>query len=206
MANSGNQPKKANTFTQKNPLETLNELGSSVVKNTTQELKKMGSGMFDQLVGNYDSDTSASTEQFLPTKESKQSSVGQRKEFSLFNYGEYYEKEIVKRQIKELTEQIKKEIELIKKADTQLLNEVKDIEKIAMEELPDKPGIYHVRFLELVLNMLRTLRARVGESKTWMQAMISRRKKRGSLFAALTKKKGTQYSLSQELSSSRSVQ
>jgi len=36
--------------------------------------------------------------------------------------------------------------------------------------------------------------------------MVSKKKKRGSLFAVRSKKAGTQYSMSQELSNARSVQ
>jgi len=129
-----------------------------------------------------------------------------RKEFSLFSYQEYYEKELVRKQIKELVEQIRKEVELIKKNDKSLLTQVSDIENITLEPLPEKPGVYHIRFLEIVLRILQSLRQKISESKTWLSAMISRRKKRGSLFLALSKKKGTQYSLSQELQSARSVQ
>ena len=32
---------------------------------------------------------------------------------------------------------------------------VKDIEKIAIDSLPEKPGIYHIRFLEIVLRTLQ---------------------------------------------------
>lgn len=124
----------------------------------------------------------------------------------VFNYSEYYEDTLVKKQIKELTEQIRREIEALKKADASLIREVKDIEKLTINELPEKPGVYHVRFLEIVLNILRVLRAKVGESKTWLQALMSRKKKRGSLFVVRSKKQGTQYSLSQELQSARSVQ
>jgi len=129
-----------------------------------------------------------------------------RKEFSLFSYQEYYEKELVKKQIKELVEQIKKEVELIKKADKSLLAQVSNIENITVEQLPEKPGVYHIRFLEIVLRILHNLRQKIGESKTWLSAMISRKKKRGSLFLNLSKKKGTQYSLSQELQTARVVQ
>jgi len=113
---------------------------------------------------------------------------------------------LVKQEIKSLVEQIRKEIQYIKKADASLMNEVKDIEKIAIDSLPEKPGIYHVRFLEIVLRALRLMREKIGESNTWMQALMSKKKKRGSLFAANSKKKGTQYSQSQELSASRNVQ
>jgi hypothetical protein len=139
-------------------------------------------------------------------QQKEQSSAPIRKEFSLFSYQEYYERELVKKQIKELVEQIRKEIEIIKKTDKTLLNQVSEIEHIAVEQLPEKPGIYHVRFLEIVLRILQSLRQKIGESKTWLSAMISRKKKRGSLFLALSKKKGTQYSLSQELQTARAVQ
>jgi len=139
-------------------------------------------------------------------QQKEQSSGPMRKEFSLFSYQEYYERELVKKQIKELIEQIKKEIELIKKSDKSLLNEVSDIENITVEQMPEKPGIYHIRFLEIVLRILQSLRQKISESKTWLSAMVSRKKKRGSLFLSLSKKKGTQYSLSQELQTARSVQ
>lgn len=129
-----------------------------------------------------------------------------RQEFSVFNYQNYYEKEIVHKQVKELTVEIHKEIEALKKADASLQKEVREVEKLVLEEVPDKPGIYHIRFLEIILGMLRHMRENIGESKTWLQAMITRRKKRGSLFASLSKKKGTQYSQSSELQTSRSVQ
>ena len=105
-----------------------------------------------------------------------------------------------------MTELIRKEIGFLKKENSALASEVKDVEKLTVSELPEKPGIYHVRFLEIVLNVIKHLRAKVGESKTWLEALVSKKKKRGSLFAARSKKQGTQYSLSQELTSARSVQ
>lgn len=164
--------------------------------------------MFDQFFGTgayADRDKNTFEHAQNPWGKEKQATKPKR-EFSLFKYQEYYEKELIKKEIKELTEQIKKEIELLKKADASLLSDIKDIQKIGVEELPEKPGIYHIRFLEIILSILRNLRAKVGESRTWLAAMVSKRKKRGSLFGSLSKKKGTQYSLSQELQASRSVQ
>lgn len=139
-------------------------------------------------------------------KESSKPTYQPRKEFSLFNYSEYYEKEIVKKEINKLMEQVRQEIEYIKKADKSLLNEIKDIEKIALEPMPDKSGIYHIHFLEIVIRILQAVRAKIGESKTWLKALVSKKKKRGSLFVVRSKKAGTQYSLSQELQSARSIQ
>jgi len=142
----------------------------------------------------------------LNTNPKKEHTSSQKREFSLFSYQEYYERELVKKEIKDLVEQIKREIELIKKADKSLLSEVHDIEKTTIDQLPEKPGIYHIRFLEILLRILKSIRQKIGESKTWLEAMITRKKKRGSLFLALSKKKGSQYSMSQELQLTRSIQ
>ncbi|MBI4226153.1 hypothetical protein HY612_03510 [Candidatus Roizmanbacteria bacterium] len=170
-------------------------------QNTVESIKG-----FDQIFTNKSGDYQNYSEELGWPREIKKPIPKQRKEFSLFNYQQYYELEIVKKEIKELTEQIRKEIEFIKKADASLLQEVKDVQRLSLESLPEKPGIYHIRFFEIILSILRALRAKIGESRTWLQAMISKKKKRGSLFTARSKKRGTLYSLSQELQSARSIQ
>jgi len=129
-----------------------------------------------------------------------------KKEANLFNYQAYYEKEVVKREIKELTNQVKLELDRLRKTELKFLSEVKDVEHVAINSPTEKPGVYHIRFLELVLGILKTLQLKINESRTWLQALVTKKKKRGSLFAALSRKKGTQYSLSQEITSARSVQ
>lgn len=185
----------------KNPLETLRDLGTNTAQKTADIFGKIGGGMLDQFFGNYENENNEFDQEL--TKNTKKP---EKRQNQIFNYNEYFETTLIKKQIKELTEQIKKEIESLKKAESSLLQDIKDIEKLTINDLPEKPGIYHIRFLEIVLNILQALRVKAGESKTWLQAMISRRKKRGSLFVAFTKKHGTQYSLSQELQNARSVQ
>ena len=190
----------------KNPLETLHDLGTSTAKNAADAFGKIGGGMLDQFFGGQNDDEESNLNpEFNFKKEIKKGKNG-KQEVKIFNYQEYYETTLIKKQIQELTEAIKKEIDMIKKADASLINEVKDVENLTINGLPEKPGIYHIRFLELVLSILRTLRAKVGESKTWLQALMTKKKKRGSAFAVRSKKSGTQYSMSQELSNSRSVQ
>ena len=179
---------------------------STVVKakNTYEAFKDLGSSMFDQVSNNqmessFDGDSWNEHEGY---KEKRK----QQKKANVFNYQTHYEQNTIHKEIRALTEQIHQELKVIKKADASLIEQAKDIEKITIGSLPEKPGIYHVRFLEVLLSILRSLRAKITESKTWLQALQSKRKKRGSLFAVLSKKKGTQYSLSQELQNSRSVQ
>lgn len=202
MQKPGSNQKSQTAVPYKNPLESLRDLGTNSAKKTADAFGKIGGGMLDQFFGAYNEDEEFDSE--FTKKEAKKAQ--KKQEMKVFNYNEYYEDTLVKKQIKELTEQIRREIEALKKADASLIREVKDIEKLTINELPEKPGIYHVRFLEIVLDILRVLRAKVGESKTWLQALMSRKKKRGSLFVVRSKKQGTQYSLSQELQSARSVQ
>lgn len=198
--------KKSGTNSYKNPLEAIRDVGSSTVKGTAKAIADIGGGMIDQFFGGYRSEANQEDEKLTSEQIIKEAKKQVQKEKRVFTYQEYYETTLIKRQIKELTEMIKKEIEFIKKSNATLLSQVKDVEVLAVNELPEKPGIYHVRFLEIVLNLLRALRAKVGESSSWLQAMITRKKKRGSLFAVRAKKMGTQYSLSQELQTTRSIQ
>lgn len=188
--------KKSQGYYQKNPIEK-------------DPKEKSGSDFFDQFFGantNY-SDKSSKFENSPSYKpwQKKEQKTSQRLEFTVFKHEDYQEKHIIPNEIKQLVEEIRKEITAIKRTNKALLSQVVDIEKTTLQSLSEKPGIYHIRFLELLLSFLRTLRAKVGEAKTWLAAMQTKRKKRGSLFLALSKKKGTQYSLSQELQSSRAV-
>lgn len=198
MATKTAMNKKPRNQQQKSTLEVLDELRSSTLKNTASEFKKIGGGVLDELIGRREYPERYPREQEQPKP--------QKKEVKLFNYAEYRENEFVTAQIKELMKQIRQEIEFFKKQEASLLNEVTDIQKLTVESMPEKVGIYHVRFLELVLSILRTLREKISDSGTWLAAMMSKKKKRGSLFAVRSKKMGTQYSLSQELQTARSVQ
>ena len=163
--------------------------------------------MLDQLMGVSESTPETPEEQQKKQiEELQKDKKSLKKEANLFNYQSHHENVIVRDQIKNLLEQIRQEVQYIKKADASLLNDIRDIEKFTMDTLSEKPGIYHVKFLEIVLRILQSVRMKVGESRTWMQALMSKKKKRGSLFAARSKKQGTAYSMSQELSNSRSVQ
>lgn len=130
----------------------------------------------------------------------------QRKEFTIFNYQSYYEQEVIKRKIAELLKIIKEEIKAIKQSQKDLVAEVKDIENLTINAQNEQPTIYHLNFFEIIISILKNLRKKITESKTWLEALVTRKKKRGSLFLARSKKMGTQYSLSQELQAARSTQ
>lgn len=178
-----------------NPIETLKNQHSAA----------HSPGFFDNLIGNYDYDDDyLETPQQYQKKEEPKAQT--RKEFTVFSAAEHQENEKVTHEIEQLTAQIRQEIIMLKKSSADLAQEVQQVEKISLQSLPENAGIYHVRFLEVMIALLQTVREKIGDSSTWLTAMVSKKKKRGSLFAVNAKKKGTQYSLSQELQSARSIQ
>lgn len=185
--------KQKSQFLKKNPLEQ------------NFDSPKDNQSFFNQLFGPSRGESPAEKGPWPPLRERGERPKKRREEFTVFAYQNYHETEVVRREIKRLSNEIKSEIEAIKKAEKDLINEVNEIEKEAAKTLPEKPGIYHISFFELILSILRTLRAKVGEAKTWLAAMKTKKKKRGSLFLHRAKKRGTQYSLSSELQPARSV-
>lgn len=110
------------------------------------------------------------------------------------------------RQTEQLMTEVTQAIKNLKKSQKALDHQIIQAEKHTIESLTKKPGIYHVRFLQQLLTFIKLLQVKVGEANTWLSAMRTRKAKRGSLFAKRSKQKGTQYSLSQELATARSVQ
>ena len=177
------------------------------VQNPYETLKNTSSGgIFDRLMGGNHDEEMDLMEQYMERQEEKKPQKTQKESRSLFNYSEYHEDSIVKREISELANQLKGELSNLKRATSELGSDVAEIEKAVINPLPEKPGVYHIRFMEILIKLVQSIRLKIGESRTWLDAMTSKRKKRGSAFMSLTKKKGTQYSLSQELQTSRSVQ
>lgn len=199
-SSSGSKYKSSNL--NKNPLEALHNMGSDIVGGTASSVRDIGTGVFDQLFGMDKAPSSSNQEKLHNKSDEKPRRSGNREIKTIWTFQQEQET----RTIRSLIEQLKQEVKLLKQADQSFMSEVKDIEKFTLESLPSQPGIYHVRFLELLISILKTLRSKINESRTWLLAFQSKKKKRGSAFSTMSKKKGTQFSLSQELSNARSVQ
>jgi hypothetical protein len=184
---------------------TITSFGQDTAEKIVDGFTDVGKGVFEQLLGQYEkaSEQDASLENQQNSQ--PEQPINRLEGGTVFSFRNVEEDRQLK-EIKELIEQIRQEVKMIKKADSALMSEVSDIEKLTIDTMPEKPGIYHVRFLEVVLKVLELLRTKISESGTWMEALKSKKAKRGSAFSSNSKKKGTQYSMSQELSNARSVQ
>lgn len=184
----------------KNPLESLREVSTDVVKSASSSIGGIGTGIFDQLLGIDQSEYKYNPESLKPKPEKKVNFAPRREFKTIWSMQQEHEA----RAIRHLLEQVKKEVKMIRQADSALLQEVKDIDKLTIELPENASGIYHIRFLELVISILRTLRIKINESRTWLATFKGKANKKG--YKALSKKKGTSFSMSQELTASRSVQ
>ena len=181
------------------------DLGKTFFKDAADQIGKFGGDFMGQLFGMNEN----SEKPFNPESLQNQPKIEgfkpiSKERISVYSLREERESREIQ-QIKELLKQIKEEIKAIKSADSILSAEIKAAEKLTIEVDP-KGGVYHIRFLEVVLRLLHTARKKIGESSAWLDVMSSKKKKRGSAFAVLSKKQGTQYSMSQELSNARSTQ
>ncbi len=179
------------------------DLGKSFFKDAADQIGKFGGDFMGQLFGmNNEKQYNPEAPQNEPKIEGFRA-IGKER-ITVFSLREQRESKEIQ-QIKELLKQIKEEIKAIKAADNSLAEEIKAAEKLTIEVDPEG-GVYHIRFLEVILKLLHTARKKIGESSAWLDVMHSKKKKRGSAFASLSKKQGTQYSMSQELSNARSTQ
>jgi hypothetical protein len=183
---------------------SLSSLGNNIARETFNTFTDIGKSMFDQFMGTGEQQQQWNPEQYQQQHEQMAPQPRRNERITLFSFREQKERQEIQ-QIKELLKQIREEIKAIKKSDEAFMNEVNDIEKLTLETDP-KAGIYHIRFLEVMLKFLHSFRVKLGESRTWLSVLTSKKGKRGSLFAKRSKEQGTQYMLSQELSNARSVQ
>jgi hypothetical protein len=98
-----------------------------------------------------------------------------------------------KQEIKKLIELVKQEIKLIEQHNKMLITEAA---KVTLDALPEKPGIYHVRFFEWLLGLLRDVRKKVTESGNWLAMARGKQKRMG--YWGLAQKHGTKYTMSSD--------
>ncbi len=201
-SNSGAQKRQASYDT--DALEMLKSMPAGVAKTTLQTFGDIGAGMGQDMLDTFlGAGVQENNEKSPKNSEHAPGNFQKKVEFKrLYDF----QAESEKNTIKELLKKIHDEIHALKQANSSLAQEVKDIEKVTLSSADEKPGVYHIRFLELVLSFIQTLKAKVNESSTWLQAIQSKKKKRGSAFAVRSKKSGTSYSQSEEHKLVRSTQ
>lgn len=96
----------------------------------------------------------------------------------------------------EIKLQIKVVLEELKKLSRSTENLAKEV-KVASEQAPVDPGIYHLSFFEKLRQTLILLKKQIDESATWLAA-FNQKTKRRNYYWAQVRKSGTKFMLSQE--------
>lgn len=174
MSDSGNSAQKP-SFKYKNSLEAFGDLGTSVAKDTASSIRDIGLGMFDQLMGNMPPERKPNTPERPRNNQVEHQGPRRIEKFNVFNI----KKEEESREIQNLKKEIQQEIKLMKQMESMVQQDIKDIEKLTFESTPEEATIYHVRFMEIMISMLRAMRVKVNESHNWLQALIHKKKRRG---------------------------
>ena len=195
MAQSQNTKKKSSSLTSDSLLEQLRGLSSGakksvkndVVKGAAQTAWKQFSGME---TGSVSSEIGSSYEKMTAPEEverkgpQKRGAYEVRQEVMVFNGQE---------------RETMQEIQLIRSELLTIVKTMKDIDievEKAIKEVPVKPGIYHIRYLERIGKILKLIREKLENSRVWLQTSNSKRKAKG--YWGMYKKKGTSFGLSGE--------
>ncbi len=185
MADKSSKQKQVKQISQANVLESLKDLSGGVGKSLTNDLmKESGAEFMRQLLG------------LKPrTKASGQLERGQSFEPGKVMTGEYQQQETLKKQIRferRILEEQKAEIEkknsqlkLQLHAITQEIQAVvvstpKLAQQVEMASLTSSndPGIYHLIFLEKILEFLKSFRKKIENASAWLTATNKRANKR----------------------------
>ena len=119
------------------------------------------------------------------------------RDIELFSFAERRETLQTTEQIKKLVVMIKEEVKKIEAQNKMMITETA---RITVEQMPDKPGIYHIRFFEWLLSLLTDIRKKVTESASWLSIAQGKKQKKG--YWGMAKKKGTSFTLSGERTAS----
>lgn len=113
----------------------------------------------------------------------------QNQEKQIFNLKE----RAVQEQVTKLMQELHVEVVRLQQQTAQLTQETKSM---TVEMVPPKAGIYHVNFMDWVINTLRDLRKTVSESRMWLHLWTQKKKQRG--YWAMAKKHGDKFMFSDE--------
>ena len=188
--------KKRQQVVNDNPVEAVRNLASDLAQGTAGVMGDVAESAFAQIFGGKRSNTlfpneEINFEEAISQKDRRAEILAYQRqreqiERDVFSYQESVE---VQKKIKELLTELKKLA-----ASTSSLSQ--DVEVAVAEKAPVNPGTYHLNFLEWMILMVRDLRQRVDESRSWLAVFSSKKKQKQ--YWSMFKKHGTTFGLSHE--------
>jgi hypothetical protein len=188
------QKKKSITYTNDNILEQLRSVSSDVPASTIDAATKIGTDVLTSIFGG--------APQMGELRPNEAIQLGEPQvEVEPVVRAPRVEVHTAQPNVSELDMQTKQQIEAIRvelKAIAQSLKGLHQEVLTAVETAPVDPGIYHLNFFEQLRSFLKLLRVQLEDSRSWLSASNSRKKKLG--YWGMYKKHGTTFGLSNERS------
>ena len=201
--NNPKNKKQKGAFNQANPLESLKDIGGSVVKSLKEDLvSRAPKDFMDQLFGprseNFSGEIIAGESLEISEVLTGQHKEKQllRQQFQLERTLRIQDKETIEITINDLRIKLKtlqEEILVLSQSTQGLAEET----QMAAMQAPVEPGIYHVLFFEKLLEFIKSFRKRIEEAGVWLHATNKRAAKKNA-WGANYKKHGAKYLLSGE--------
>ncbi len=117
-----------------------------------------------------------------------------KKSETIFSFKSKDKEQKIAQETQIILSQLKQQISLLEKSGKSLGNE---IAKIKVEQLPQKSSIYYLIFFEWLIGVVKQLRIKVEEGRSWLATFTKRQKKRLGYWG-MYKKHGTTFGLSHE--------
>jgi hypothetical protein len=196
--------KTKSNIVKRNIIESLKDLGGDFSEQSTDLLKNTSEDFFRELLAMRKVEPVKRSGEMVPGEALDMSSVLAGKEeenkklraqISLERNLSSDEKRLSQEKMQELKVQLQAITVEISKLAASTGNLATQTE-IAMVEIPNDPGIYHVIFFEKVLKFLQSFRAKIDSAATWLQSSNKRAEKKN--YWSQYKKKGTTFLLSGE--------
>lgn len=176
-----------------NVLEALSSIPASVATNTVTEFSAIGGDIFSALIG--------ATPQAGELKPNQAIEFGQTQPEQPVVQPQLRVEAYQKPNSEALEMETKQQLEAIRaelKALTESLKNLHQEVQTAVAQEVVQPGVYHLTFYEQLRTFIRVLRQQIEDSRTWLAAFTTRKKKIG--YWGMFKKHGTSFGLSNERS------
>ncbi len=191
-------------YNQKGFLESLKDLGGSVVRSAVEDVAKgTGEEAFEQITGRgakkvrsegvLSPDKPFNFEEYILNRE-KEIRKEERRHFERIRRQEKIvwteEQQKTVFQIKAIQEELKKLV-----LETEGLSQ--EVKTAAVQGIVE-PGVYHLNYLERLMELIKLIRKKLHESKTWLAEWNAYSKKKRNYYWVQVKKSGTKFMLSSE--------
>lgn len=211
---AGKKAKALNYVLDQNPVEALRNVAEDLgLKKAKEAVKSEGKQDIKDLwnmmlgVGEFKSSGELREGQALDlrAKEQRKQEKTSEKPKARIEAAYDYTSEILhveKRASREHTQSITAMIEQLRMEIRKLASETKELKanveiaKITVQDIPEKPGKYHLNFFEWLLTVVRDARMKVEDSGAWLSAMTGKKSKKD--YWGMFKKHGTSFGLSGE--------